>query len=54
MHYLGIGRVLIVWFNDYILLESSHITNLIITLVDSIPYHRIGMGLFCESIDYEH
>ena len=37
----NIGRVLIAWFNDYVLGKSGQIMNPIIVKVDPQPYYRI-------------
>ena len=41
-----VGRVLIAWFNDCVLPWSSQIANVIIALVDPVPYYRIHASLF--------
>ena len=49
-----IGRVLIAWFNDCILGKSGQIANLIIAMVDPVPYYSIRAHVYvCEFITCE-
>ena len=42
---ITVERVLIAWFNDCVLPWSSQIANLIIALIDPVPYYRIRASL---------
>ena len=46
-----VGRVLIAWFNDCVFGLSGQITNLMIAMVNPVPYNSVHTRSLCDSFD---